>query len=86
VQIPGTCPAKPQPSRCRQNPIVRLPRNPKNGASAKDRNSEKWSSTSRYSSCQRSSVSPGHQYSHPQFLEFSIKAPSPAPSSQQVSR
>lgn len=30
------------------------------------------------------SVSPGYQYSHQQSLEFSIKASSPAPSSQQV--
>src|ERR1035437_10066454 len=35
-----------------------MPRNPKNGASAKDRKSENRSSTSRHSSCQRSSVSP----------------------------
>ncbi len=63
-----------------------IPRNPKNGGSAKGRKSEKRSSTNRHSSCQRSSVSPGHQYSHQQSLELSAITSSPAPSSPQASR
>src|SRR6266853_4828835 len=44
-----------------------IPRNPKNGGSAKGRKSEKRSSTNRHSSCQPSSVRAGHQYSHKQW-------------------
>lgn len=52
-----------------------MPRNPKNGASANARKSEKRSSTSRHSSCQRSGGSPGHQYSHAQSWLHSILPP-----------
>ncbi len=44
--------------------LATTPRNPKKGGSAKARNRENRSSTSRHSWRQRSSVTPRHQYSH----------------------
>ena len=61
ARIPGTCSAKPQPSRCRQDQIVRLPRNLNNGVSAKNEKSENHSSAERHSSSDCSRVSLGHR-------------------------